>query len=64
MLGNSGKLLKTAGRKIRMGMILRSIVRKYILSMVVGTGSDAHPLIGLRMSGVYFAIFSRPPCSW
>jgi hypothetical protein len=36
MQGNSGKLLKTARRKIRMGMILRSIVRKYILSMAVG----------------------------
>jgi len=32
----SGKLLKTAGRKIRMGMILRGIVRKYILRMIVG----------------------------
>lgn len=36
MLGNSGKLLKTAGRKIIMGRILRSIVRKYVLRMVVG----------------------------
>ena len=36
MLGNSDKLLKTAGRKIRMGVILRSIAKKYILRMVVG----------------------------
>jgi hypothetical protein len=36
MLGNCGKLLKTGGRKIRMGMILRSIVRKYILRVAVG----------------------------
>ena len=36
MLENSGKLMKAAGRKIRVGMILRSIVRKYILRVVVG----------------------------
>ena len=36
MLGNSGKLLKRAGRKVRMDMKLRGIVRKYILRMVVG----------------------------